>query len=54
MAEKGLPAPRVSPTSKAVRSKVSEQAKATDQAKGKEPQRNPPKQSKIPLRTHEW
>ena len=39
MVEKALPAPRVPPTPKAVRSKV------TEQAKGKEPQRNPPKQN---------
>ena len=45
MAEKGLPAPRIPPTPKTVRPKISEQAKATDQAKGKEFQRNPPKEN---------
>ena len=45
MAEKSPSALRVPPTPKAVRCKVSEQGKATDQAKGNEPQRNPPKQN---------
>ena len=43
MAEKGLPASGIPPTPKAVRSKISEQAKATDQAKGKESKAEPSK-----------
>ena len=45
MAEKGLPAPKIPPIPKAAHSKISDQTKATDQAKGREFQRNPPKQS---------
>ena len=45
IAEKGLPASKVPPTPKATRSKISDQAKATDQTKRREIQRTPPKQN---------
>ena len=50
MAEKGLPAPKIHPTPKAVRAKM-DQTKAVDQAKTREPsqknyqKQNPPKQN---------
>ena len=47
MAERGLPASKIHPTTKSTRAKITEQAKAIDQAKGRDiSQRNPPK--KIP------
>ena len=52
MAEKGPPAPKIPPTPKATRSKITDQAKTIVQAKGREPfQRNLQSktlQSKIP------
>ena len=45
MAEKGLPALRIPATPKVTSSKITDQAKVTNQAKGREIQRNPPKQN---------
>ena len=46
MAERGLSAPKIPPTPKSTRAKITEQAKAIDQAKGRDTsQRNPPKKN---------
>ena len=44
MAERGLSAPKIPPTTKSTRAKVTEQAKAINHTKGRDTsQRNPPK-----------
>ena len=45
MAEKGLPAPKIPPTPKATRSKISDQTKPTDLIKRRELLRKPLKQN---------